>query len=128
MIADDNATNLKLLHDVLQGAGFTVLTAGSGAEALSVMKTTKIDFLLPDLNMPNMNGLTLMAESKKQNKDLPGMIYTAMDAPLDLVQLAKEKLGVDLVGDFSLKVMMDIVMQKFKEASEKNLRTVNQIK
>jgi two-component system chemotaxis response regulator CheY len=64
-LVDDSATMLMSLESILKRAGFNVLTAMSGAEALSKIPDTRPDLVITDLNMPGMDGITLIKEVKK---------------------------------------------------------------
>ena len=64
-LVDDSVTMLMSLASILKRAGFNVLTATSGAEALSKIPAAKPDLVITDLNMPGMDGITLIKEVKK---------------------------------------------------------------
>jgi two-component system chemotaxis response regulator CheY len=64
-LVDDSVTMLMSLASILKRAGFNVLTATSGAEALSNIPAAKPDLVITDLNMPGMDGITLIKEVKK---------------------------------------------------------------
>ena len=66
LIVDDSATMLMSLSEILQKAGFKVVTAVDGWEALNQFKAgTKPDLLITDLNMPGLNGIELIRETRK---------------------------------------------------------------
>ena len=56
LIADDSSTDLKNLEQIVSGAGYQVITAASGKEALAKAKTERPDAILLDVIMPDMNG------------------------------------------------------------------------
>ena len=56
---DDAATMRKMISFTLKGAGHDVIEAGDGAEALNTLKTRGVDLVITDVNMPNMDGITL---------------------------------------------------------------------
>ena len=56
LIADDASTDLKRLEQIVSGAGYQVLTAASGKEALAKAKSDRPDAILLDVIMPEMNG------------------------------------------------------------------------
>lgn len=59
LIVDDNATNMKLMAFLLQSSGYQVRTATSAQEALAQIDTSLPRLILLDLQMPEMDGLTL---------------------------------------------------------------------
>ena len=56
LLADDSATDLKKLEQICADAGYTVITATSGTEAVDKAKTEMPDAILLDVIMPDMNG------------------------------------------------------------------------
>ena len=66
MVVEDDAFLLKAYQLKLTSAGFTVLSATDGVEALELLKTEKPEIILLDLVMPRMDGFATLAEIKKQ--------------------------------------------------------------
>lgn len=77
LLVDDDPSLLKLLGMRLTSEGFTVQTAGSGPEALRLLQREKIDLVISDLRMDEMNGLALFSEVQKQQPGMPVIILTA---------------------------------------------------
>ncbi|TYP00224.1 response regulator receiver protein [Geothermobacter ehrlichii] len=65
LIVDDSSTMRKIVARSLRQAGFdfeTILEAADGQEALSVLDESRVDIILSDINMPNMNGVEFLRE------------------------------------------------------------------
>lgn len=77
LLVDDDPSLLKLLGMRLTSEGFTVQTAASGPEALRLLQREKIDLVISDLRMDEMNGLALFREVQKQQPGMPVIILTA---------------------------------------------------
>jgi DNA-binding NtrC family response regulator len=77
LIVDDESIVRESLRDWLTGEGFDVVTAGSGEEALQVIKREKTKIMLADLVMPGMDGIELMKEAKKIVPTISTIIITA---------------------------------------------------
>jgi len=60
MTVDDSRTMRDMVAFTLRGAGFEVSQAEDGQQALTLLKTTTVDVLITDLNMPVMDGVTLI--------------------------------------------------------------------
>ncbi len=73
---DDNAIRLALA-DALAGAGYTVLQAADGREALGLLLTREIDLALLDVNMPGINGFKLLKIMGRECPGIPSIILTA---------------------------------------------------
>lgn len=60
MAVDDSASVRQVQRFVLSGAGYEVLEAKDGKEALARLTSTQVNLILTDLNMPNLDGLGLI--------------------------------------------------------------------
>jgi len=60
LAVDDSASMRQMVGHVLRTAGFRVIEASDGAEALEVAKRERVDAVITDQNMPEMDGLTLV--------------------------------------------------------------------
>jgi len=65
MVVDDSASLRQVVSIALKGAGFEVIEACDGKDALSKINGQKIHLIISDVNMPNMDGLTFVKEVKK---------------------------------------------------------------
>lgn len=62
---DDSASVRQMVQLTLQSAGYQVLQASDGSDGLAKAQETSVDMIITDLNMPVMNGLTLIQELRK---------------------------------------------------------------
>lgn len=60
LTVDDSKTMRDMVSFTLKGAGFDVVEAEDGVDALSVLDKTSVDLIITDINMPNMDGVTLV--------------------------------------------------------------------
>lgn len=91
LIVDDNADVLSYLKRVLLDTGIGVVTARSGHEALKhIREKNKIDIVLLDMQMPEMNGIEVAREIKRLNPGLPVIAQTAFifEDDKDIILLA----------------------------------------
>ena len=77
MVVDDEPNMLKLFKKILGKEGFLISTAGSGAEALNLLKQESYDLIISDLLMPKVSGIDLMKEVKALHPDTPFVVITA---------------------------------------------------
>lgn len=68
MVVDDSASIRQVVSLALKGAGYEVIEACDGKDALSKMTGQKIHLIVSDVNMPNMDGITLVKEVKAHPK------------------------------------------------------------
>ena len=79
LYVEDNPDNRMLVRRILLSEDYNLLEAVNAAEALEVLKTTKPDLILMDINMPDMDGYTLTAKIKKMQgfENMPILALTA---------------------------------------------------
>ncbi|WP_213990003.1 two-component system response regulator GlrR [Sodalis sp. dw_96] len=85
LLVDDDASLLKLLGMRLTSEGFNVTTAESGQEALRLLAREKIDLVISDLRMDEMDGLALFEEIQRHQPGMPVIILTAHGSIPDAV-------------------------------------------
>lgn len=90
LLVDDDPGLLKLLGMRLVSEGYSVVTAESGQEGLKVLSREKIDLVISDLRMDEMDGLQLFAEIQKQQPGMPVIILTAHGSIPDAVAATQQ--------------------------------------
>ena len=79
LVVDDEELMRYLVVSYLSKLGHSCLTAVDGADALDKIKNNKIDAVITDIKLPNMDGMALTGEISRQYPDLPIMVMTAFD-------------------------------------------------
>ncbi|HGA9904220.1 TPA: two-component system response regulator GlrR [Yersinia enterocolitica] len=90
LLVDDDPSLLKLLGMRLTSEGFNVTTAESGQEALRLLMREKIDLVISDLRMDEMDGMALFAEIQKHQPGMPVIILTAHGSIPDAVAATQQ--------------------------------------
>lgn len=85
LVADDSLTSRMLIKSILESVGYTVTTAVDGLDALTTLKTTKIDLVVSDVEMPRMTGLELTASIRGDKKfgEIPVVLVTGLESNED---------------------------------------------
>ncbi len=86
LVVDDDESILDMTEDLLTEAGFEVTKCGSGTEALSLADDRDWDVVLSDLQMPETNGLELLAAMRERRPDTPVILMTAFGTIQSAVQ------------------------------------------
>ena len=86
LIADDDEINLLLLRETLEGAGFEVVAASDGAEALNLAALDRFDAALLDVQMPNVDGheVCRRLRAAEATRHLPIVMITGRDDPASI--------------------------------------------
>jgi two-component system chemotaxis response regulator CheY len=65
MIVDDSASLRQVVSIALKGAGYNILEACDGVDALKKLVGAQVNLIISDVNMPNMDGISMVKEVKK---------------------------------------------------------------
>lgn len=90
LLVDDDPGLLKLLGMRLVSEGYSVVTAESGQEGLKVLGREKIDLVISDLRMDEMDGMQLFTEIQKLQPGMPVIILTAHGSIPDAVAATQQ--------------------------------------
>lgn len=90
LLVDDDPGLLKLLGMRLTSEGFHIFTAESGQEALKLLLKEKIDLVISDLRMDEMDGMALFVEIQRQQPGMPVIILTAHGSIPDAVAATQQ--------------------------------------
>ena len=95
MVVDDNPDIITTVKTILEGRGFTVFSASSGPELLTLLPTQKADLIILDIMMPEMDGLEVLTrlKGKTETSTIPVILLTAKVQYEDV--LGGYKLGAD---------------------------------
>ena len=90
LIIDDDKFLIKLMAKVIQKAGYNVVTALQGKQAIEILSQQNVDLIVVDLMMPEMDGLVFLHWLRQEaGLNTPTLVQTAMVKP-DTEQLVME--------------------------------------
>lgn len=78
LVVDDDAGMRALVSEVLSEAGFAVLAAQGGAEALALVEDQRPALLLLDIQMPGVDGVAVARELRMRLRQIPVVVMTGM--------------------------------------------------
>jgi len=111
LTVDDSSTMRQMILFTLKGAAFDVLEAGDGVEALDVAKGQKLSLIITDVNMPRMDGITLVQRLRAlpEFKFTPILVLTT-ESDATMKQKGKEAGATGwIVKPFSPEKLLDVV-------------------
>ena len=111
LIVEDSKAIRSMIRVSLEEAGFFVVEAGNGFEALKTLPTRRFDLIITDINMPDINGLELIGfvKSNPEYKDIPLIIVSTEKSDEDKKRgLALGASGY-VVKPFTKKELMSMV-------------------
>jgi two-component system chemotaxis sensor kinase CheA len=88
LVVDDSITTRTLEKNILENAGYQVLVAADGQEALSVIESTPLDAVISDVNMPRLDGFSLTEKLRQSERyqNLPVVLVTSLETAQDKVR------------------------------------------
>jgi len=116
LIVDDQPDIVRLVRDYLERAGFGVLTAADGEQALQIARSSHPDLVILDLTLPRLDGLDV-ARALRRDGDVPIIMLTARTEESDRV--AGLELGADdyVTKPFSAREMVARVRAVLRRTS-----------
>jgi DNA-binding SARP family transcriptional activator len=105
LVVEDNQLNRELTNAVLRQAGYTVLLAKDGAEALLLLGKERVDLLLLDIDLPFIDGHTLLEAAHENGIDAPAIFISGM--PGDEPEVKAFEIGA---ADFIRKPVKNSVL------------------
>jgi two-component system chemotaxis sensor kinase CheA len=84
-VTDDSITSRTLIKNILETAGYDVITAVDGVDAVTKALEGEFDLIVSDVDMPRMNGFELTARIRKDKKlsEIPVVLVTALESKED---------------------------------------------
>lgn len=111
LTVDDSSTMRQMIAFTLKGANFEVIEAGDGVEALEVAKGRKLSLIITDVNMPRMDGITLVQRLRAlpEFKFTPILVLTT-ESDGSMKQKGKDAGATGwIVKPFSPEKLLDVV-------------------
>jgi len=118
--ADDEAHILHIVSMKLRNAGFEVVTAMDGEEALELCRTENPDLLITDYQMPYMSGLELCKELRREEctRGIPALMLTARGFDIEPDEMAAAGIATVLAKPFSPREVLKRVKDLIGEPQE----------
>ena len=112
LIVDDSSSLRTIVKLALSRAGYAVIEAGDGKEALGLLeKTAKVNLIVSDVNMPNMDGITFLTQLKlnPRHKFTPVIMLTTESQDAKMQQAKAAGARAWLVKPFNPPQLLDAV-------------------
>lgn len=118
LAVDDSPTMRRIIINTLKRAGYSnVQEAQDGKDALAKIRVDKIDFVITDWNMPEMDGLTFVTNlrSAEETKNMPILMVTTRSVKDDIMEAMKAGVNNYIVKPFTpdtLKAKIEEILSK----------------
>jgi PleD family two-component response regulator len=133
LIVDDNRNNIELVNSILKKRNYDIYTALSGKKAFEILASTRIDLVLLDVMMPEMDGFEVCVQMKKdaKYKEIP-VIFLSAHNNSDAVVKGFEVGGADYIPkpfhneELIARVKHHVELKQTKELIQKQLEELQQ--
>ena len=124
LVADDDFDNRTIVQEALEAAGYQVLTATNGVEALAETIQKRPDVLLLDLSMPRMNGYDLI-DRLRGRRPRPAVVVLTALPPIQYNALDPDVVHCIIRKPFDLGTFMALFVATAAEMCESRRRLAN---
>jgi len=114
LVVDDEPSMREMLRIVLRKDGYDVLLASNGREALDLLGRERIDLLLSDISMPDVNGVEVLRAAKEASPEIVAFMMTAFAS----TSTAVEAMRLGAVDYFTKPFSMDELRLKVRQQVE----------
>jgi len=124
LVVEDNPNLNKLTAEVLRDEGYTPYQAYNAKEALKILENTKIDLMITDIMMPDMDGYTLTETLRESGYDFPILMMTAKETIADKRQgflVGTDDYMVKPVDEEELILRIKALLRRAKIVNERKI-------
>ena len=115
LVVDDELLIRDLLYDFFTGQGWDIAVAENGERALDILKQKKIDLILSDIKMPEMDGLTLTSHVKEAYPGMPVVLMTGFPSVDTAITALRSKVEDYVVKPFNINQLYKLIESKLHE-------------
>ncbi|HWS03666.1 MAG TPA: sigma-54 dependent transcriptional regulator, partial [Gammaproteobacteria bacterium] len=124
LIVEDDPSLREAMSDTLELAGYAVMAAADGTAALAVLDREAVGMVVSDVQMPSMDGHTLLKRIRTRNPELPVVLMTAYGTVQKAVDAMRCGAADYLLKPFDAEVLVDMVNRYLPELRIKDATVV----
>lgn len=115
LVVDDELLIRDLLYDFFTGQGWNISVADNGEKALDILNEKKIDLVLTDIKMPEMDGLALTCRVKEEYPEIPVVVMTGYPSVDSAIEALRAKVEDYIVKPFNINQLYKTIEAKLGE-------------
>lgn len=115
LLVEDDIDLRMAIQDTLESAGYRVTAACNGQQALESLQDCTAELVISDINMPVMDGVTLLKKINENIQDVPVVLITAFGTIEQAVEAMRYGAVDYLVKPFEAEVLINAVIQNIRE-------------
>ncbi len=118
LIVDDELLIRDLLYDFFVEQGWETAIAENGVRALEILQSKKIDLVLTDIKMPDMDGLELTGEIRRNYPRIPVVVMTAYPSVESAIAALRQKVADYIIKPFNINKLYKTVQTEIERANK----------
>ncbi|MFH2050662.1 MAG: response regulator [bacterium] len=119
LIVDDELLIRDLLYDFFVNQGWQPSMAENGQKAMAILEKQRVDLVLTDIRMPEMDGLELTSEMRQLYPDIPVIIMTAYPTVESAVEALRNKVSDYITKPFNINQLFKSVIAQLETKKRK---------
>ncbi len=119
LVVDDELLIRDLLYDFFSSQGWEISVAENGEKALEIVRSRKIDLVLSDIKMPEMDGLTLASMLSQSYPNIPVVLMTGYPSVDTAVSALRNKVADYIIKPFNINQLFKLVEAKISDKDKK---------
>lgn len=118
LVVDDELLIRDILYDFFQQQGWDISIAEDGKKAIEILRKKKVDLLLTDLKMPDVDGMALTGMVKDNYPELPVIIMTGYPSVDSAVEALRYKVEDYIIKPFNINKLYKLIKSKVEDSDE----------
>lgn len=114
LIVDDELLIRDLLYDFFVNQGWQPSMAENGQKAMDILEKQKVDLVLTDIRMPEMDGIELTSEMRQLYPDIPVIIMTAYPTVESAIEALRNKVSDYITKPFNINQLYKSVVAQLE--------------
>ena len=117
LVVDDELLIRDLLYDFFQQQGWTISVADNGERALEILRARKIDIVLTDIKMLQIDGLTLTSQVRAKYPDMPVVLMTGYPSVETAVEGIRAKVSDYIIKPFNINKLFKTLKAQLDDSN-----------
>ncbi len=119
LVVDDELLIRDLLYDYFNGQGWQITVTENGEKAMEVLRSQKVDLVLTDLKMPEMDGMALTAQVRNEFPEIPVVIMTGYPSVDSAVAALRNRVADYITKPFNINQLYKSVESHINTDNDK---------
>lgn len=119
LVVEDDRDIQEIVSEILKSEGYQVLTANNGLEGYNIYKSQKIDLIILDVMMPQMDGFQMAKLVRQRDEKTPIIMLTALEEEYDEIKGFETGIDDYITKPFSFNILLKRVKAILKRTKEK---------